>query len=200
VHMMASQGGVALGAILWGQAAASLGLSPTLLGGALLLTASLALAVPLSINFAHALDLELRPMRASHDFPWQPEADDGPVTVTREIIVRPEDREEFFLLIEKHRRVQLRNGAIFYRVEENLEHPGTFRTEMTIGSWAEHMRQHARTTKSEVAVAERVLALHAGDQPPIIQGQCLAMCISFSERRKNLFAGHSRRDFLSSRA
>ena len=32
------------------------------------------------------------------------------------------------------------------------------------------------------------------------QGQCLAMCISFSERRKNLFAGHLFRDFLSSRA
>ena len=32
------------------------------------------------------------------------------------------------------------------------------------------------------------------------QDQCLAMCISFSERRKNLFAEHSRRDFLSSRA
>jgi len=32
------------------------------------------------------------------------------------------------------------------------------------------------------------------------QGQCLAMGMSFSERKKNLFAGHLRRDFLSSRA
>ena len=32
------------------------------------------------------------------------------------------------------------------------------------------------------------------------QGQCLAMGMSFSEREKNLFAGHLFRDFLSSRA
>jgi hypothetical protein len=32
------------------------------------------------------------------------------------------------------------------------------------------------------------------------QGQCLAMGMWFSEKEKNLFAGHLRRDFLSSRA
>jgi hypothetical protein len=32
------------------------------------------------------------------------------------------------------------------------------------------------------------------------QGQCLAMDMWFIEREKNLFAGHLRRDFLSSRA
>jgi hypothetical protein len=35
---MASQGGVALGGVLWGGAATSVGLGPTLVGGALLLT------------------------------------------------------------------------------------------------------------------------------------------------------------------
>src|SRR5271165_1308372 len=33
-----------------------------------------------------------------------------------------------------------------------------------------------------------------------LQGQCPAMGMWFSEREKNLFAGHLRRDFLSSRA
>jgi MFS family permease len=169
VHMMASQGGVALGGILWGQAATSLGLSPTLLGGALLLTASLALAVPLSINFAYALDLELRPLKAMHDFPRAPRPDDGPVTVTVEIIIRPEDQEEFLALVEQLRLIYLRNGAFLFRVEENLEHPGTFRTEMMVSSWAEHVRQHGRTTKAEVEIAERVLAMHAGDQEPVIR-------------------------------
>ena len=35
---------------------------------------------------------------------------------------------------------------------------------------------------------------------PLGQGQCLAMDMWFIEREKNLFAGHLRRDFLSSRA
>jgi hypothetical protein len=169
VHMMASQGGVALGGLLWGQAATALGLGPTLLGGALLLGTSLALAVPLSINFASALDLELRPLRARHDFARQPKPGDGPVTVTIDVVIRPEDREEYLGLVEQFRLVQLRNGAFLFRVEENLEQPGTFRTEMMLGSWAEHLRQHARTTKADVALAERLLALHAGDQPPVIR-------------------------------
>ena len=37
-------------------------------------------------------------------------------------------------------------------------------------------------------------------RPDASLAHSLAMCISFSERRKNLFAGHLRRDFLSSRA
>ena len=46
---------------------------------------------------------------------------------------------------------------------------GTFRTEMQVNSWAEHVRQHARTTKAEAALAERVWSMHAGDQPPVVR-------------------------------
>src|SRR6201988_2986021 len=55
VHMMASQAGVAMGGIFWGASAASFGLGSTLVGGAFFVAASLALAIPLSINFAHGL-------------------------------------------------------------------------------------------------------------------------------------------------
>jgi MFS family permease len=121
VHMMASQGGVALGGVLWGGAATSVGLGPTLVGGALLLTASLALAIPLSINFAHSLDLDPEPLNTRHEFSSTPKPDDGPVTVTWELIIRPGDREEFLALVEQVRLIFLRNGAFLFRVDENLE-------------------------------------------------------------------------------
>jgi MFS family permease len=168
VHMMASQGGLALGGILWGGAATSLGLGKTLVGGALLLTASLALAIPLSINFADSLNLEPAPLEAAHDFPLAPKPDDGPVTVTSELIIRPEDRAEFLALAKELRRIFLRNGAFLFRVDEILERPGTFRTEMRVNSWAEHLRQHARMTKAETALAERVWAMHSGEQEPLV--------------------------------
>ena len=147
VHMMASQGGVALGGILWGGAATSFGLGKTLVGGALLLTASLALAIPLSINFAHSLNLDPAPLEAAHDFPLAPKPDDGPVMVTAETIIRPEDREEYLVSVEQLRLIFLRNGAFLFRVDENLEHPGTFRRNAG-RSWAEHLRQHATTYES----------------------------------------------------
>jgi len=101
VHMMASQAGVAVGGILWGTGAASVGLGSTLVGGAFLLTASLALAIPLSINFAHSLNLDLDPLEAAHEFPLAPKPEDGPVTVTTEVIIRLEDREEFLALMKE---------------------------------------------------------------------------------------------------
>jgi MFS family permease len=169
VHMMASQGGVALGGVLWGGAATSLGLGPTLVVGALLLTASLTLAIPLSINFAHSLNLDAAPLEAAHQFSFTPKPDDGPVTVTWELIIRPEDREEFLALVKQVRLIFLRNGAFLFRFDENLEHPGTFRTEMLVSSWAEHLRQHARMTKAETDLLERVWAIHAGDQEPVVR-------------------------------
>jgi hypothetical protein len=168
VHMMASQGGVAAGGIIWGAAATSVGLGATLLGGALLLTASLVLAIPLSINFAHGLNLDPDPLEAAHEFPLAPKAEDGPVTVTTEIIIRPEDREEFLAMMKELRLIFLRNGAFLYRVDEILERPGTFRVEMRVSSWAEHLRQHTRTTRAETELAERMWAMHSGDQEPVV--------------------------------
>jgi hypothetical protein len=97
---------------------------PTLMGGALLLTGSLALAIPLSINFAHTLNLDPAPLKNPHEFLLTPKPDDG---------------------------------------------PGTFRTEMLVSSWAEHLRQYARTTKAETELVERVWAMHAGDEEPIVR-------------------------------
>ena len=169
VHMMASQGGVALGGVLWGGAATSVGLGPTLVGGALLLTASLTLAIPLSINFAYALNLDPAPLKTTHEFPLTPKPEDGPVTVTRELVIHPEDRQEFLALVKQLRLIFLRNGAFLFRVDENLEHPGTFRTEMLVSSWAEHLRQYARMTKAETELVERAWAMHAGDEEPVVR-------------------------------
>jgi MFS family permease len=175
VNLMASQGGVALGGVLWGGAATYVGLGPTLLGGALLLAASLTLAIPLSINFASSLNLDPAPLKttslmigSTHEFSFTPEPDDGPVTVTRDLIIRPEDREEFLALVQEYRLIFLRNGAFLFRVAENLEHPGTFRTEMLVSSWAEHLRQFARMTKAETELVERVWAMHAGDEDMVV--------------------------------
>jgi transmembrane secretion effector len=86
------------------------------------------------------------------------------------------------------RLIFLRNGALLYRVDESLENPGTFRTEMLVASWADHVRQHTRTTKAEVEIAERAWNLHAGDQEPIVRHYIKANRVStplgFAQFRK----------------
>lgn len=169
VHMMVSQGGVALGGVLWGWAATSLGVERALLGGAVLLIGSLVLVIPLSINFAQSLNLDSAPLRALHNFPNLPNPEDGPVTVTLEFTIRPEDREEFLTLMNKVRLMFLRNGASLFRVDETLEEPGKFRTEMLVNSWAEHLRQHARTTKEENELFSKALAMNADGAAPVVR-------------------------------
>jgi MFS family permease len=62
--IMASQGAVALGGIVWGSAAQAAGVDITLLVAAATLTFSLLLAIPLSINFTTSLSFD-RPGSAS---------------------------------------------------------------------------------------------------------------------------------------
>jgi Transmembrane secretion effector len=171
VNIMASQGGVALGGILWGWSATALGLSQTLLGGAVLLSASLVLAIPLSINFAQSLNFDAAPIDTRfHNFPLAPKPDDGPVTIVQEYIIRPKDRGEFLALQGQVRMIMLRNGAFLYHVDESLENPGTFRVEQVVSSWAEHLRQHARATKAENEILQRAWGMdvrHVGDGRPV---------------------------------
>src|SRR3984893_2848493 len=56
--IMAAQGAMALRGIVWGAAATLLGVHHTLIGGAVLLSISLILAIPLSINFTEKLELD----------------------------------------------------------------------------------------------------------------------------------------------
>jgi hypothetical protein len=40
---------------------------------------------------------------------------------------------------------------------------------MLVSSWAEHLRQFARMTKAETELVERVWAMHAGDEEPVVR-------------------------------
>jgi hypothetical protein len=169
VHMMVSQGGVALGGVLWGWSATSLGLGKTLVGGAIFLGACLALAIPLSINFAHSLDLEPAPLEGRHNFPLALKPNDGPVTITIEFTIAPENWGTFLAAIEQVRQAFLRNGAFLCNIDEDLERPGTFRAEMLVSSWAEHLRQLARMTKSDSEALRRVLEMHVASEAPVVR-------------------------------
>jgi hypothetical protein len=65
-------------------------------------------------------------------------------------------------LAEQVRLIFLRNGAFLFNIDENLEYPGTLRTEMLLSSWAEHLLQLSRMTKSESEIYHSALAMHAG--------------------------------------
>jgi hypothetical protein len=169
--IMVSQGAMALGGIVWGAAAAIWGLAPTLIGGAVLLSISLILAIPLSINFTRKLDFDPGSVTSfsqtsfSHKLIALPQPQDGPVAITYEFEVDRVREEEFMELMRQVRLIHLRNGAFSWQLHEDLTQFNIFRIEMIVPSWTQYLLQRDRMTKAEKKIIEEAKNLHIGEGP-----------------------------------
>jgi MFS family permease len=169
--IMASQGAMALGGVVWGAVAAILGLYPTLIGGAVLLSISLILAIPLSINFTGKIDFDpgsvisLSQTSFSHKLISLPQPQDGPVAIIYRFEVDKAREDEFMELMRQVRLIHLRNGAFSWRLQEDLTRFNMFRVEMVVPSWTQHVLQRDRMTKVEKNVIEQAKNLHIGEGP-----------------------------------
>src|SRR5262249_15599566 len=74
--------------------------------------------------------------------------------------------QEFMDLMREVRLIHLRNGAYSWRLHEDLTRPNTFRLEMIVPSWNEHLLQKERMTKAEKDLLQRAWSLHMGSTPP----------------------------------
>jgi MFS family permease len=166
-HIMLSQGGMALGGIVWGATAATMGIQVALWAAAILLLASLGLAFPLSINFAEGLNFDpVRPTTRFHARLHQPRPGDGPVVITMDFQIEPVNRRLFLELMREVRLMHLRNGAFSWRLDEDLSGSHRFRLEMLVSSWSEHLLQHERITKNEHRYLERAWTLDTRGEGP----------------------------------
>jgi MFS family permease len=169
-HIMLAQGGMALGGLVWGGSAASLGVKFTLLAAAALLLSSLALAFPLSIDFTGSLNFDpARPATQYHAMLHLPHPDDGPVAITIDFQVDPANRVKFLEVMRAIRLMHLRNGAFSWRLDEDLSDCHFFRLEMLVASWSEHLLQHERITKEEQSNMERAWSLDIRPDGPIVK-------------------------------
>src|SRR5580704_7199562 len=169
-HIMLSQGGMALGGLVWGGSAASLGVKFTLLAAAALLLSSLALAFPLSIDFTGKLNFDPAvPRTAYHAMLHPSQPDDGPVTITYGFHIDAVNRTRFLQLMREVRLMHLRNGAFSWRLDEDLAERRSFRVEMLVASWSEHLLQHERITKEEQRNLEKAWSLDIRPDGPVVK-------------------------------
>jgi hypothetical protein len=165
--IMVSQGAMALGGVIWGCAATKAGASYALLGAAMLFLISLVLAAPLSIDFTGTLNFDPAPVTSfSHRLIYMPQPRDGPMSITVEFKINCTRGHEFINLMREVRLIHLRNGAYSWRLHEDLTRSNTFRLELVVPSWNEHLLQRQRMTRAEKEVLEKVWSLHMGATPP----------------------------------
>ncbi|HEY5706014.1 MAG TPA: MFS transporter [Terrimicrobiaceae bacterium] len=169
LQIMSGQGGLTIGAIIWGTGAVSLGLDFTLAAAAALALAALAIGQRFSVNFASEASVDAAPLNHLHELPIVPEDDQGPIRVTIEYVIASEDREEFRTLMREVQATFRRNGAFQCRLDESLNQPGVFHLEYMVSTWAEHLRQNMRMTVDETRVFERAWHLHSGGSKPAVR-------------------------------
>jgi MFS family permease len=167
-QIMLGQGGIAVGALVWGSGVAHAGPELTFGAAAVLALAVLALGHKFSINFASEASVDAAPLNQDWNFPACPDHDEGPITITIRYAIAREDRQEFYALMQEIQATMRRNGAFDCRLDESLDHPGQFRLEFQISTWAEHLRQTNRMTVDERQVFNAAWELHAADSTPIV--------------------------------
>lgn len=166
MYQMAIMGASALGAALWGQVA-TLTSVPTGL-----LVAALSGTVTMLVAQRWVTDLSIEEdMTPSRDFKM-PVADVPPgaghVVVTIEYQIDPVRADDFRALMQESRRSRLRQGALDWALLRDIGNPGRYIEQIIDESWTEHLRRFDRVTASDVALRERKLAFHVGEEPPLV--------------------------------
>jgi MFS family permease len=95
------------------------------------------------------------------------EQDRGPVLVTVEYRIQPQDRGKFLAALAELGRERRRDGASRWGVFEDAADQERIVEVFLVASWTEHLRQHERVTNADRVVQERVHRFQLTDAPKI---------------------------------
>jgi MFS family permease len=169
LYQMAVFGGVAGGSWLWGVVAERESVTLSLLGCAVALLASAAFGVWQPLAQSEHLDLD--PLRQ-----WQePETAvrvhprTGPVVITIEYVIRPEDQLRFLTAMSERRRIRRRDGALNWRLLRDLSDPELWVERYETPTWLDYARLNSRMTRNDAVIPESLRALHRGPGNPRVR-------------------------------
>jgi MFS family permease len=168
VYVLAFMGGMAVGAAVWGIVATAFGLAAALTAATVVLLGGLLLTRRLRLAVWEGLDLSpsghwREPVTSAAVDP-----DAGPVLVTVEYRVRPENAAAFVVAMEDVGRLRRRDGSITWGLYRDTGDPDRYLETFVSESWGEHMRQHARATMADRRTEARARSFHSGDAPPVV--------------------------------
>ncbi len=166
LYLMAFQGGLALGSVVWGAIAQRSSTRTALLCAAAGMTATLPFL--LRIHILKGILPDLTPYQWKRPVPAAAQADPeaGPVRVSIEYRVTPENLPAFTEAIYQLQQVRRRDGAIRWGVYRDAADPNHLNETFVMESWLEYLRARERATAADQVVRERVYALHSGPEPP----------------------------------
>jgi hypothetical protein len=165
VWMMVFQGAVAGGSAVWGALATQIDIHHALLwaGAGTLATVGLGVFVrspDLAVDVTPWNDWRVPTIAAGTT--TDPE-EIGPVLVTVEYDVAPERASDFIKVMHRYGRIRRRDGAYEWEIFRDSEKENCYLETFLVHSWAEHLRQHARSIQSDRPLEERVQSCTRGE-------------------------------------
>ena len=82
--------------------------------------------------------------------------DQGPVLVSVEYRVEPENRAQFLRALSELEHERKRDGAYFWGLFEDVSDRGRFEETFLVESWLEHLHQHERVTMADQVLQDRI--------------------------------------------
>jgi hypothetical protein len=159
--------GLAVGSIVWGQAAQMIGLPAVHIIAAIALVASVPLLRRWRLQTAAGLDLAPSMHWPAPLLSHGIEPDRGPVLVTVEYVVAAVDRAAFLAAITKLAGERRRDGAYDWGIYEDAAREGAFVETFCVDSWLDHMRQHQRVTNADRVLQDAVHRFQAEGPPAV---------------------------------
>jgi MFS family permease len=170
IYMVTFTGSMTLGALVWGLVAEAAGLRSAFLFSAVVLLAGVVAGVFIRVPETGHLDHEPAIYWPEARLAFDPQPDTGPVLVTVEFIITPEQEAAFLEAMDHLRQSRRRTGATRWELYRDGDRPDRFVEIFSVPSWEEHLRQHSgRLTATDREVEEAAL----GFSDPPAQAQHL---------------------------
>ncbi len=165
IYLLVFQGAMAAGTALWGEISEKVSVDAALASAGLVTLVSAALGavwrVPDGPGDVRPWEHWPAPARATGTLPL-PALSGGPVLVTIDYTVDPENAAAFVAAMHAFERIRRRDGAEQWGIFQDNEAPGRFVETFLVDTWDEHLRQHTRLTQADRDVAARVQELTRG--------------------------------------
>ena len=160
-------GAVTLGSAFWGELGARVGLPAALLIAAAGAVATIPLTWRWRLLTGAGLDFTPSMHWPTPITTGEIEHDRGPVLVTVEYRIRPQDRELFLEAIAKLGNERRRDGAYRWGIFEDAAEEGRILETFLVDSWLEHLRQHERVTNADRLIQEAVGRFQLAGEPKV---------------------------------
>lgn len=169
LYQTATFAGLAAGSWVWGLAGEQFGVSNALVASAIALVVGAAVGLVLAIPPRVMLDLDPanRWQEPEISLPIEPRS--GPIVISIEYKIRPQDVREFLRVMADRKRVRMRDGAREWVLRRDLSETDVWVESYKSPTWTEYARHNQRLTHADEVIGEKLRNLHQGPERPVVR-------------------------------